>query len=712
MLSITPCRTHISDRFPVASFVVKVPGERCFEVACATDPQLFRPEYRGRRTSENFFTTRGRGLLRAPAGETTVILPPQQLRRFAGSSRVYYALGSYGGQAGEDPRFSISPTTPAEVPFVHLDPGFTGRHLDRTRLGGMRQDAYGKREADLGWGGDALQTPPAPQPTAPAPPAAPRQPYDDGHNPALWADDERWGGRGSQAYGAADSYGFVVDPRTLVPPRSKRAAPPPRRAPPPPQRSSLHPDEYGAQPSTPDATYLDASYPVDLTPPTGWGQPPIRQSQKSSQIERSVRERHEHTIERAIHRDTRHAMAGWGALEPHSPAHRGHPDDYSLPAHQPPVRSSHTPPPRSSRTEHPDYGEPSPPATSSGLWVDGEPEGVEDPRALSQPRAATLSVEEPAGFEDAPALRQSGYGGMPASLSEPEGFEDARALRSGGAYGGRADTVPSQATHDEPEGFEDASALHSAQATGRYGGHSAPSAKAAALEAKDMARIIRPVLRLDGGMESYSRVDADQRGLVWGIGRFNQSDGSLRDVIDAANRRDQAWYGGRSQMERVFGQDGATALRQYIRRDASGWMQPVDTEDLHSNRWVSAFARAGRLHRAEEIAPGRDPFKVAQNEVAIRRHLVPALPLARELGFNSDRSLAMLYDRVVDMGQSRAGQWFRETLHGTSPDGSLSQRLDRVVAVAQTQGRPWSERLRTLRDNRTELNDTTYNLDT
>ena len=38
MLSITPCRTLISDRFPVASFVVKVPDLRCFEVAYATDP--------------------------------------------------------------------------------------------------------------------------------------------------------------------------------------------------------------------------------------------------------------------------------------------------------------------------------------------------------------------------------------------------------------------------------------------------------------------------------------------------------------------------------------------------------------------------------------------------------------------------------------------------------------------------------------------------
>jgi hypothetical protein len=67
MLSITPVRARISERFPVASFVVTVPPDRYFEVACATDPRLFRAENRHARRATNFATSRLGGLLRAPA---------------------------------------------------------------------------------------------------------------------------------------------------------------------------------------------------------------------------------------------------------------------------------------------------------------------------------------------------------------------------------------------------------------------------------------------------------------------------------------------------------------------------------------------------------------------------------------------------------------------------------------------------------------------
>ena len=58
MHSITPCQRKISDRFPVASFVVNLPPNRLFEIVCTTDPQLLSPEYRGRRDAQNFFTCR------------------------------------------------------------------------------------------------------------------------------------------------------------------------------------------------------------------------------------------------------------------------------------------------------------------------------------------------------------------------------------------------------------------------------------------------------------------------------------------------------------------------------------------------------------------------------------------------------------------------------------------------------------------------------
>ena len=56
MASITPCQRVISDRFPVASFVVHVPPERLFEIVCTTNPMLLRADHSRLRSSENFFT--------------------------------------------------------------------------------------------------------------------------------------------------------------------------------------------------------------------------------------------------------------------------------------------------------------------------------------------------------------------------------------------------------------------------------------------------------------------------------------------------------------------------------------------------------------------------------------------------------------------------------------------------------------------------------
>jgi len=180
MLSITPCRQTISDRFPVASFVVNVPPQRIFEIACATDRQLFRSDRRGHRTPQNFYSSRSGGLLRAPAGQATYLLPSDQLRRFAGQRRLYYTVGTYGDAAGGSPEFTAAPGDPA-TPWLSLSPDFTGRTLDRSRLKGERAEArYGANPPALVWGGDAFEPPAAPAP------AQRRPTYDDGYSPDLW----------------------------------------------------------------------------------------------------------------------------------------------------------------------------------------------------------------------------------------------------------------------------------------------------------------------------------------------------------------------------------------------------------------------------------------------------------------------------------------------------------------------------------------------
>src|SRR6185503_13545124 len=127
MVSITACRERISDRFPLASFVVKVPADRYFEVACATDPRLFAAEHREHRTASNSTTSRLTGLLRAPAGQVTYMVPPDQLRRFAGARRLFFAVASYRGTQGQDPILTLSHDRLDQVPSIQIAPDFTGK---------------------------------------------------------------------------------------------------------------------------------------------------------------------------------------------------------------------------------------------------------------------------------------------------------------------------------------------------------------------------------------------------------------------------------------------------------------------------------------------------------------------------------------------------------------------------------------------------------
>lgn len=186
MTSIVSPRTTLDDRNPIVSFVVNVPPERWFEVACATDPALLRPEYRGRRTQRNFYSSRGGGLLRAPAGHATVLVEPSQVLRFAGASKLYYALGTYTGADAEDAVFSVAPTAPESAPCIRISPDFTGRTLDRARLGRAPADArYGDPAAGaLVWGADLTAA------RLGGPMRAEAQGYDDGFDPGLWGDGE------------------------------------------------------------------------------------------------------------------------------------------------------------------------------------------------------------------------------------------------------------------------------------------------------------------------------------------------------------------------------------------------------------------------------------------------------------------------------------------------------------------------------------------
>ncbi len=178
MDSITPYRLWISDRFPVASFVIQVPERRWYEVACATHPALFHVHNRERRSPANFYSSRYAGLLFAEQGESTFLIPGRQLQRFAGARRIYFALSTYGDARGNGPRFTLSPKALDQTPYIQLSPDFTGRSVDRAGLcwdtgsGESRGETasyacYGGAMGSLCWGGDALLEESAPEASDP-----------------------------------------------------------------------------------------------------------------------------------------------------------------------------------------------------------------------------------------------------------------------------------------------------------------------------------------------------------------------------------------------------------------------------------------------------------------------------------------------------------------------------------------------------------------
>ncbi|WP_194745187.1 YiiX/YebB-like N1pC/P60 family cysteine hydrolase [Thermaurantiacus tibetensis] len=170
---IRPSRLAVTDRFPVLSFLIRSSKPGRAEIALATDPALFEPGARERRTAETFFASGAAGELAVPRGEAVWTVPADVLLRFAGQPRLYFTLAFAPDGEG---RFAVAAPGGADRPYVSLA-DLTGRSLRGLRLMPSRQARKG---GGLSWAGDAAE--PSAQP-APASPASDAPAYDDGFGP-------------------------------------------------------------------------------------------------------------------------------------------------------------------------------------------------------------------------------------------------------------------------------------------------------------------------------------------------------------------------------------------------------------------------------------------------------------------------------------------------------------------------------------------------
>jgi hypothetical protein len=563
MLSITPCRKTISDRFPVASFVVQVPPHRVFEIACATDASLLRGDQRARRTPENFFSSRGDGLLRASAGQATYLLPPSQLRKFAGKSRLYYAVASYGDPRGNSPEFTVSPEDPERAPYVSLSQDFTGRTLDRSRLR-HRDDAearYGAAGPALTWGADRYGQ-------AAAPPAGQQQSYDDGYPADLWKAPTRPRALGTE----------IEDPPD--PPDTAALEEPPGAEDAPALRAQQEAEAYGRRSS--------GGYGSDTAPVRAYG--------------------------RAGH------AAAFSVPEPPGDEH---------PRHDSPVQTS-APAARDGTNNEARLGNPEGPSF-------GEPPGAEDPHELRgrSPRygdASGTAVASPTHATAAAPVLAAG---------KDDHFEDALGPDAEGELSS-----------------------------------SSPSLAAGTLTIPAKFRLVQQVAPFESGAEGYSAIDADgefndathsayQRthlGLSWGLVQFNQRGGGLGRVLVACERRAPVLF------RETFGKERDRLIHVSTAATEEERIQPVGGTPLWHEPWIARFRHAGRVPQ----------FQAAQNEVAIEAYLDPNLSFAAALGLDSDRALAMLYDRCVHMGNAAARRFVIDALTPLRDEAAIHGALQAV----------------------------------
>jgi hypothetical protein len=153
-------RPEVSRQFPVLGFTIRTGVSPSWvEVAIATDPTLFYgTDAKAKRTPNNFYSSRATGLLPAERGELIYLVPPAVLTRFAGQTKIYYALAVY--RQGDFRNPEVVRVTPEAMPYVQVSNSFTGGRRSLmdipNRAGGLTGRGSGYVEASktaLEWGG-------------------------------------------------------------------------------------------------------------------------------------------------------------------------------------------------------------------------------------------------------------------------------------------------------------------------------------------------------------------------------------------------------------------------------------------------------------------------------------------------------------------------------------------------------------------------------
>jgi hypothetical protein len=219
-----------------------------------------------------------------------------------------------------------------------------------------------------------------------------------------------------------------------------------------------------------------------------------------------------------------------------------------------------------------------------------------------------------------------------------------------------------------------------------------PAARQLTIEAK--RALIAAVAPFESGQEGYAAIIADGEfqgqfpghpaqgryhiGLSYGIVRFTQDSGNLGRLLlmmrlRAPEKFRQVFGSNNDELIHVTNLPGPASSQ--VQGGRSARVQPIGGSDLWEPVWVARFREAAR---ADLFGSERQLFNGAQNELAAMTYLDPMLAFAGWLGLNSERALAIVLDRSVQMGPFAARRWMVEA---AGPVQTIAQRQQALSAV-------------------------------
>ncbi|MEM6898015.1 MAG: hypothetical protein AAF576_11550 [Pseudomonadota bacterium] len=207
-----------------------------------------------------------------------------------------------------------------------------------------------------------------------------------------------------------------------------------------------------------------------------------------------------------------------------------------------------------------------------------------------------------------------------------------------------------------------------------------PDNGAAKLTPAFMRRILYLATTPAGQEPAYGRCQAnlDGLGLRYGLGRFTQASGDLGRLLQAMANVDCDAFATTFGPDADFPEASAKELLAVTTAQPAApgglgadlpQLQPASGKLVWSKDWITRFKAAAKV----------PAFQAVQFKTTAQVYLLPLLRLAQQLGLNSEKGLALLAERAIQMGMARA---VPALLAAVSPLKSDAMRTAALAHVA------------------------------